>query len=127
MDKKVINEDQFRKLVIKEANKIFSDEEKSAPITEGKVEQKSKFSFEDVENLINEMEVMNTSITSINLVAKKDTEGVIEESNSEKESPKRDLDVIEHNRKKNVKHVNESEKDRIKRMLSYNVPKDEER
>lgn len=126
MDKKVINEDQFRKLVIKEAKKIFSEEEKETPIVEGETKKETKFSFDAVENLINEMEEMNTSITSISLAADAASEDVIEES-SEETGPNRSLDVNEHNRKKNFKHVNENEKDRIKRMLNYNVPKDEDR
>lgn len=122
MDKKVINEDQFKKLVINEAKKIFSEDEKSTHIQGEKIKEAKKFSFDDVENLINEMEVMNTSITAISLESKKISEEVIEEA-----EPNRNLDVNEHNRKKNFKHINENEKDRIKRMLNYNVPKDEER
>lgn len=122
MDKKVINEDQFKKLVINEAKKIFSEDEKSTHIQGEKIKEAKKFSFDDVENLINEMEVMNTSITAISLESKKVSEEVIEEA-----GPNRNLDVNEHNRKKNFKHINENEKDRIKRMLNYNVPKDEER
>jgi hypothetical protein len=129
MDKKVINEDQFRKLVIKEAKKIFAEDDKTTPIVEGKKpETSSRIKFDDVEKLINEIEGMNKSITSISLSVK--DEEVIEESAEaveETKGPNRDLDVNEHNRKKNTKHVNESEKDRIKRMLDYNVPKDGDR
>lgn len=122
MDKQIINEEQFRKLVIKEAKRIFSEEETNTPAIESK-----KIHFDDIKKLINEMEDMNKSITSLNPTL---TEEVIEESIDEVQEetkPERDLNVNEHNRKKNVKHVNEDEKDRWNRMLNYNVPKDEER
>jgi len=127
MDKKIINEEQFKKLVIKEAKKIFSEDKKSIPAVEVKTESK-RLSIDEVDNLIKEMEEMNTSITSLSLSILDESENVSEETIEEsKEGPDRTLDVIEHNRKKNINHVNENEKDRIKRMLNYNVPKDEDR
>ena len=44
MDKKVINEGQFKKLVIKEAKKILSEEAKNAP----KAEDKRRITFDKV-------------------------------------------------------------------------------
>jgi hypothetical protein len=127
MDKKIINEEQFKKLVIKEAKKIFSEDKKSIPAVEVKTESK-RLSIDEVDNLIKEMEEMNTSITSLSLSILDESENVSEKTIEEsKGGPDRNLDVIEHNRKKNVNHVNENEKDRIKRMLNYNVPKDEDR
>ena len=127
MDKKIINEEQFKKLVIKEAKKIFSEDKKSIPAVEVKTESK-RLSIDEVDNLIKEMEEMNTSITSLSLSILDESINVSEETIEEsKEGPDRTLDVIEHNRKKNINHVNENEKDRIKRMLNYNVPKDEDR
>jgi type III secretory pathway component EscV len=127
MDKKIINEEQFKKLVIKEAKKIFSEDKKSIPAVEVKTESK-RLSIDEVDNLIKEMEEMNTSITSLSLSILDESENVSEKTIEEsKGGPDRTLDVIEHNRKKNINHVNENEKDRIKRMLNYNVPKDEDR
>jgi len=127
MDKKIINEEQFRKLVIKEAKKIFSEDVKSTPAMEsGKVESK-RLSIDEVESLIKEMEEMNTSITSLSLSLLGESEAASEEAIEESKGPNRDLDVNEHNKNKNYKHINENEKDRIKRMLNYNVPKDEDR
>jgi len=119
MDKKVINEEQFKKLVIKEAGKIISE-------SKGDVQKNSrKVTFDSVENLIKEMETSNKSISSINLIDELYTEkeGVISEVNK----PNRDLDVNKHNKNKNVKHINEGEKDKWSRMMNYKVPKDEER
>jgi hypothetical protein len=125
MDKKIINEEQFKKLVIKEAKKIFSEDEKSISAAEEIKTESKRLSIDEVDNLIKEMEDMNTSITSLSLsILGESSEEIIEES---KGGPDRTLDVIEHNRKKNVNHVNENEKDRIKRMLNYNIPKDEDR
>lgn len=124
MDKKIVNEEQFRKLVIKEAKKYLSEEEQAPSTVDNNPEPKRRVTFDKVESLIKEMEERNKSITSISLAIEPSDE-VIEESKEDK--PKRDLDVIEHNRMKNVKHVNEAEKDRWKRMLKYDIPSDEER
>jgi len=119
MDKKVINEEQFRKLVIKEAKKVISEEE-ITPIVEER-----KITFDKVESLIKEMEVSNKSISSISL--SEDLYTGEKEGIKEGLKPERDLDVLEHNRKKNVNHVNEGEKDKWNRMLNYEVPTDDER
>jgi len=128
MDKKVINKEQFKKLVIEEAKK-FIFEGDSSSVENVKKEANRRVTFDKVESLISEMENMNKSISSLF----EGSENLIGGPKASDEhltwTPKaeRDLDPIEHNKKKNFKHVNESEKDRIKRMLSYNVPKDEER
>ena len=126
MDKKVINEEQFRKLVISEAKKFLAEEEKSTtPEKNIAPESKRKITFDKVESLIKEMEQMPKSITSISFddeVADNSTD-ITEGA----KKPDRDLNVIEHNKKKNVLHVNEREKDKWNRMLSYKIPSDEER
>lgn len=130
MDKKVVNKEQFRKLVIEEAKKFISEEDLS-PAENTKKETKRRVTFDKVEGLISEMESMNKSISSL----MGENEIVEESAPVKSEDPvgmwspnqDRDLDVNEHNKKKNFKHINESEKDRIKRMLDYNVPKDDER
>lgn len=131
MDKKTINEEQFKKLVIKEAKKIFSENEKVTPIVENNKVDKSaktnKLSIDEVESLIKEMEEMNTSITSLSSSvlgeSKETAEEIVEGSNK----PDRGLDVIKHNKGKNVIHVDEKEKDKWSRMMNYEVPKDEDR
>ena len=126
MDKKIVNKEQFTKLVINEAKKYLSEETDDKK--EVKIKSDRKISFSEVESLINEMEKMPTSISSI---IKNDRENIEEVNNIENESwtpnEKRDFDVLEHNKKKNIIHVNENEKDKWKRMLDYNIPKDEER
>jgi len=126
MDKKVINQEQFRKLVIEEAKKFISEKEVSTPVKEVAQAPKRKISFDKVESLINEMEGMNKSISSlsIDLDSASNSEEVIEEGTKK---PNRDLDVNEHNKKKNILHVNEGEKDKWNRLLKYNVPSDEQR
>jgi hypothetical protein len=127
MDKKVINEEQFRKLVISEAKKFLAEDENSSTPEENVApKSKRKVTFDKVESLIKEMEQMPKSITSISFddeVA--DNSSEIMEEVSKK--PNRDLDVIEHNKKKNIIHVNEGEKDKWNRMLNYKIPTDEER
>jgi len=128
MDKKVINKEQFRKLVIEEAKKFISEEDLS-PAENTKKESTRKVTFDKVEGLISELENMNKSISSLFEVSENFIGGPKASDEHLTWTPKveRDLDPIEHNKKKNFKHINESEKDRIKRMLDYNVPKDEER
>lgn len=123
MDKKILNEAQFRKLVIEEAKKFISQEVVSQPaIVENK--GKRKISFDKVESLINEIESINKSISSLSI----ESEEVIEEDTKLKSNQKnRDLDVIEHNKKKNILHVNEGEKEKWNRMLKYEVPSDDKR
>jgi len=123
MDKKVINEEQFRKLVIKEANKIISEDVESTP----KQENKRTITFDKVDSLIKEMEDMNKSISSINFEITEEVIKETQESKETKKKPNRDLDVNEHNKNKNIIHVNEGEKDKWSRMLNYKVPSDDER
>jgi hypothetical protein len=126
MDKKVINEEQFRKLVISEAKKILSEEE-SSPAPEKNIAPTSKkrLTFDKVESLIREMEQMPKSIKSISLNDEVLSKSTIVEDKSKK--PNRDLDVNEHNKKKNIIHVNEGEKDKWSRMMKYQIPSDENR
>ena len=127
MDKKKINEEQFKKLVIKEAKKTFSEDIKSTPTMDnGKLETK-KLSIDEVEGLIKKMEEMNTSIAALSLEVIGESKSASEEKIEEYNSPNRDLDINEHNKNKNVIHVNEKEKDKWSRMMNYKVPKDEDR
>lgn len=122
MDKKVVNEEQFKKLVIKEAEKIISE-------GKDKTQSKRKITFDNVESLIKEMEGSNKSITSIDLSEELYTEEevIINENIDEVPRPNRDLDVNEHNRKKNINHLNEGEREKWNRMMNYKVPSDDER
>lgn len=115
MDKKVFNKEDFKNLVINEAKKIMKEESES--------DVESKVSFEDVESLIKEMESASNSISSLNQE--------LLESSSEAEDKNlfddRNVDMDSYNKKKNIMHVNEGEKDKWDRMLKYEIPKDEER
>jgi len=131
MDKKVINEEQFRKLVLNEAKKVMAEGDSSPKKEE--TSKTKKFSFDKVEGLIGEMETMNKSITSIIEESSDDADKeIVEEGKLGLEqnwSPNqnRDLDPIEHNKKKNVLHMNEGEKEKWKRMMGYEIPDDEKR
>lgn len=126
MDKRVINEEQFRKLIIKEANKIiFEDSEKASSEEKLTSESKRKITFDKVESLIKEMEQMPKSISSIGF----EKISIESSDNSEDVSkkPNRDLDVNQHNKNKNILHVNEGEKDKWNRLLNYEIPSDDKR
>lgn len=123
MEKKTINEEQFRKLVIREASKFLS-EEKSPSIETRKPATKRKVTFDKVESLISEIESMNKSISSI-VFSEESSEEIISESF--KNDSRRNFDVMTHNSKKNINHASEGEKDKWNRMLKYNIPSDENR
>lgn len=114
MDKKTLNEEQFRKLIINEAKKYISEK------------SEKKINLSDIESLINEIKSVPKSISSI---LKESGQYKASENVNKGWSPneKRDYDVLEHNKKKNINHVNEGEKDKWKRMIDYNIPKDEQR
>jgi len=130
MDKKTINEEQFKKLVINETKKIFSEE---SPALKENITPKSerKITFDKVESLIKEMEQVSKSIKSISLneiATKQTTEHdakltVVKEASK----PNRSFDVDSHNNKKNITHVDEGEKDKWNRMMKYQIPSDENR
>jgi len=128
MDKKVINKEQFKKLVISEAKKYISENSEKDDSKE-----MIKVSFSNIESLIKEMENMPKSIKSIISETNNSSETLIGGPEATDEHlgwvPKkeRDLNVFEHNSKKNIIHTNENEKDKWKRMLDYKVPKDNER
>ncbi len=125
MDKRTINEEQFRKLVISEAKKFLS-EESSTPEKKSEPEYKRRVTFDKVESLIKEIEQMPKSIMSISF--DDDVEDAsLNISEDVSFGPNRDLDVIEHNKKKNILHVNEGEKDKWNRMLNYKIPSDDQR
>lgn len=123
MEKKTINEEQFRKLVIREASKFLS-EGKSAITKTQEPKANRRVTFNKVESLISEIEGINKSISSISFDDVSESEILSEE---QKVDSKRNLDVIEHNSKKNVNHSSEKEKDKWNRMLKYNIPSDENR
>ncbi len=130
MDKKVLNEAQFRKLVLSEAKKIIAEGNAGANSEEvSKPTAKRKVTFERVESLIKEIEGMPKSILSISFEGESSTAEVKTEGLEEKWIPNkdRDLNPIEHNKKKNVMHVNENEKEKWSRMLNYKIPSDKER
>lgn len=126
MDKKVLNEAQFRKLVLSEAKKIIAEENAGVNSEEiSKPTAKRKVTFEKVESLIKEIESMPKSILSISFEDESsNTEGLEEKWIPNKD---RDLNPIEHNKKKNIMHVNENEKEKWSRMLNYKIPSDKER
>lgn len=135
MDKRAINKEQFRKLVISEAKKFMAEDNSAIEIKstlseskEIKPERKKRKSLSDIESLISEINKMPKSISEIKI---NDDEifSIMEsvEIGAESKKPNRDLDVIEHNREKNILHVNESERQKWDRMLKYDIPSDDKR
>jgi hypothetical protein len=86
---------------------------------------------DQIKKLAEEMKQINKSIDLKNpLISKLSTSitsSVLSESSNVTEKPikERQLDVDGINKGKNIIHVNESEKDKWKRMMNYNVFDDE--
>jgi hypothetical protein len=86
---------------------------------------------DQIKKLAEEMKKINKKIDLKNPLISELGQGVLStilnEDSSAKDSQikERQLDVDGINKKKNVIHVNESEKDKWKRMMSYNVFDDE--
>ena len=86
---------------------------------------------DQIKKLAEEMKKINKSIDLknplISELGASIVSSVLNESASEKEAiiKERQLDVDGINKSKNIIHVNESEKDKWKRMMNYNVFDDE--
>jgi hypothetical protein len=86
---------------------------------------------DQIKKLAEEMKKINKKIDLKNPLISELGQGVLSTILNEESSTKdslikeRQLDVDGINKKKNVIHVNESEKDKWKRMMSYNVFDDE--
>lgn len=110
---------------MRQKNSFLKKKNSPAPEKNIAPTSKRKVTFDKVESLIKEMEQMPKSIKSISFDDVADNSNNIVEAKSKK--PNRDLDVIEHNKKKNIIHVNEGEKDKWSRMMNYQIPSDENR
>lgn len=86
---------------------------------------------DQIRKLAEEMKQINKNIDLKNpLISKLSTNitsSVLNENSNTTEKPikERQLDVDSINKSKNIIHVNESEKDKWKRMMNYNVFDDE--
>ena len=86
---------------------------------------------DQIKKLAEEMKKINKKIDLKNPLISELGQGVLSTILNEESSAKdsqikeRQLDVDGINKKKNVIHVNESEKDKWKRMMNYNVFNDE--
>lgn len=86
---------------------------------------------DQIRKLAEEMKKINKKIDLKNPLISELGQGVLstilneDSSNKDSQIKERQLDVDGINKKKNVIHVNESEKDKWKRMMSYNVFDDE--
>lgn len=93
--------------------------------------ESSNITPDQIKKLAEEMKKINKKIDLKNPLISELGQGVLSTILNEESSTKdslikeRQLDVDGINKKKNVIHVNESEKDKWKRMMSYNVFDDE--
>ncbi len=87
---------------------------------------------DQIKKLVGEMKKINKKIDLRNPMISESNDSIVssilEEDAKNKAVPReRQLDVNEINRKKNLGHISESEKDKWKRMMKYDVPDDESR
>lgn len=84
---------------------------------------------DQIKRLVDEMKKINKKIDLKNPLISEGCESFVSNALNEDSSKlrERELDVDSINKSKNVIYVNESEKDKWKRMLKYDVPTDETR
>jgi hypothetical protein len=85
-----------------------------------------------IKKLAEEMKKINKNIDLKNPLFSKTGESIVSSVLNEGEKDihtrkERQLDVDDINRKKNLSHINEGEKDKWKRMMKYDIPDDETR
>ena len=136
-----MNREEFKKFVLKEAEKyIFSNEEdvpaivkdnvkfeaKAVKVNESKsTPKKVNVTLDEIKNLAKEIGDINKSIDFDNpLISDSD---IVSEGVKPSDILKRDADMEGYNKNKNIHHAKESEGDKWKRMLNYNIPGDNER
>lgn len=93
------------------------------------INNSNKITPDQIRKLAEEVKKINKKIDLRNpLISESQTSivsNILENSESEKTIRDRHLDLDTLNKNKNINHVNESEKDKWKRMLKYNIPNDE--
>lgn len=95
------------------------------------INNSNKITPEQIRKLAEEVKKINKKIDLRNpLISEGQTSivsNILENTESEKTIRERHLDLDSLNKSKNINHVNESEKDRWKRMMKYDIPNDETR
>lgn len=87
---------------------------------------------DQIKKLVGEMKKINKKIDLRNPMISESNDSIVssileEDAKNNAVPRERQLDVNEINRKKNLGHISESEKDKWKRMMKYDVPDDESR
>lgn len=138
-----MNREEFKKFVIEEAKKyIFTPENEAPAVAKESVDAKSEpvskkeldVTPDEVKNLAEEIGKINKNVDFRNPFTFDESEIVSEsvkaskpESIKPSEKIQRYDDMHEYNKKKDSKHINESEKDKWQRILNYKIPGDTDR
>jgi hypothetical protein len=95
------------------------------------INNSNKITPDQIRKLAEEVKKINKKIDLRNPLISENQKSIVSSilDNSEAENTirERHLDLDALNKSKNLNHVNESEKDKWKRMLKYDVPDDETR
>jgi len=95
------------------------------------INNSNKITPDQIRKLAEEVKKINKKIDLRNPLISENQKSIVSSilDNSETENTirERHLDLDAVNKNKNINHVNESEKDKWKRMMKYDVPNDETR
>jgi len=136
-----MNKEEFQKYVIAEATKYLFSTENEVPAENLDLIKESvaisttttvvgdKLEPSEIKKLAEEIKKMNKKIDLRNPLISESDDSLVESILKENKSTLREraVDVDDINKKKHVPFQNEGEKDTWNRMLSYNVPTDEDR
>ncbi len=131
-----MNKEEFQKYVIAEATKYLFSTENEVPAENLDLIKESvavtavdKLEPSEIKKLAEEIKKMNKKIDLRNPLISESDDSLVESILKENKSTLREraVNVDDINKKKHVPFQNEGEKDTWNRMLSYNVPTDEDR
>lgn len=126
-----MNTEEFKKFIVKEASAyIKSLKEDGVKTINESVEKPAikvidSVSPDDIKSLAKQISELNKNVDFRNPVINESVK--ITENKVESVKLTRDADMDKYNNNKNTQHMNESEGEKWKRMLNYNIPSDEER
>lgn len=127
--KKTLTKEELVKLIMEEVKSNFNSKK---PIIESKEtikdEPESSFKAEEIEKLAEEIKKINKSLSFNNPVICQEDNSLIDRIIKEnKIEEKREPNLENINKNKEVYHKGETEGDKWKRMLNYSIPKDTDR
>lgn len=132
--KKTLTKKEFVKLIMEEVKGSLKPKEpineNNTPkaIVEEEIESESTFKAEEIVKLAEEIKKINKRLSFENPVICQEDNSLIDKIIKENKIEEKRIPNLENiNKNKEVYHKGETEGDKWKRMLNYNIPKDTDR